>query len=206
MRFATISRMTSPFVYDFGYPWPITWIHVIPLVLGLAAAALGIWLGWRRWVVAALVRHRNLGDRRVDPDPHDDGGAERAAAAAVGAVHGLRPGTRARRGRRFGPRAHRTAAGASAGDGHRSRHLHRLLRHHRQHARTDDAQREDCRGRQSRRHRDRRCHEDAAARRQLRRGDQLLRDRPYGQGTARRRPSRKWPGCSSRTGSSCWRS
>ncbi len=43
--------MTSPFVYDFGYPWSITWIHVIPLVLGLAAAALGVRLGWRRWVV-----------------------------------------------------------------------------------------------------------------------------------------------------------
>jgi len=43
--------MTSPFLYDFGYPWPITWIHVIPLVLGLAAAALGVRLGWRRWVV-----------------------------------------------------------------------------------------------------------------------------------------------------------
>jgi SAM-dependent methyltransferase len=43
--------MTSPFVYDFGYGWPITWIHAIPLVLGLAAAALGVRLGWRRWVV-----------------------------------------------------------------------------------------------------------------------------------------------------------
>ncbi len=43
--------MTSPFVYDFGYPWPITWIHLIPIALGLTAAALGVWLGWRRWVV-----------------------------------------------------------------------------------------------------------------------------------------------------------
>ena len=43
--------MTSPFVYDFGYGWPITWIHTIPLVLGLAAAAFGLRLGWRRWVV-----------------------------------------------------------------------------------------------------------------------------------------------------------
>jgi SAM-dependent methyltransferase len=43
--------MTSPFVYDFGYPWPITWIHIIPLVLGLGAAALGVRLGWRHWVV-----------------------------------------------------------------------------------------------------------------------------------------------------------
>lgn len=43
--------MTSPFLYDFGYPWPITWIHVIPIALGLTAVALGVWLGWRRWVV-----------------------------------------------------------------------------------------------------------------------------------------------------------
>ena len=43
--------MTSPFVYDFGYGWPITWIHTIPLGLGLAAAALGLRLGWRRWLV-----------------------------------------------------------------------------------------------------------------------------------------------------------
>ena len=43
--------MTSPFVYDFGYPWSITWIHVIPLVVGLAAAALGVRLGSRRWVL-----------------------------------------------------------------------------------------------------------------------------------------------------------
>jgi SAM-dependent methyltransferase len=43
--------MTSPFLYDFGYGWPITWFHAIPLVCGLAAAACGLRLGWRRWVV-----------------------------------------------------------------------------------------------------------------------------------------------------------
>ena len=43
--------MTSPFVYDFGYPWPITWIHLIPIVVGLGAATLGVRLGWRHWVV-----------------------------------------------------------------------------------------------------------------------------------------------------------
>ena len=43
--------MTSPFTYDFGYPWPITWIHLIPLVLGLAALVLGFRLHWRRWLV-----------------------------------------------------------------------------------------------------------------------------------------------------------
>ena len=40
--------MTSPFTYDFGYPWPITWIHLLPLVLGFAALALGFRLKWRR--------------------------------------------------------------------------------------------------------------------------------------------------------------
>ena len=44
--------MTSPFTYDFGYPWQITWIHLFPLVLGLGAAVLGWRLKWRRWVVA----------------------------------------------------------------------------------------------------------------------------------------------------------
>ena len=43
--------MTSPFTYDFGYPWPITWIHLIPLVLGFAALVLGFRFHWRRWLV-----------------------------------------------------------------------------------------------------------------------------------------------------------
>jgi SAM-dependent methyltransferase len=44
--------MTSPFTYEFGYPWPITWIHLVPFVLGLAALVLGLKSGWRRWLVA----------------------------------------------------------------------------------------------------------------------------------------------------------
>ncbi len=44
--------MTSPFLYDFGYGWAITWIHSIPLVVGLALAALGLRRGWRPWVIA----------------------------------------------------------------------------------------------------------------------------------------------------------
>jgi SAM-dependent methyltransferase len=43
--------MTSPFLYDFGYGWPIIWFHAIPLALGLAAAACGAWRGWRRSVI-----------------------------------------------------------------------------------------------------------------------------------------------------------
>jgi SAM-dependent methyltransferase len=43
--------MTSPFTYDFGYSWSVTWIHSIPLVLGTAVAILGVWLGWRRSIV-----------------------------------------------------------------------------------------------------------------------------------------------------------
>ena len=198
--------MTSPFVYDFGYGWPITWIHTFPLVLGLAAAALGLWLGWRRWVVVLSGVIGIWGVVGTRPDPHDDGRPERAAAAAVRAIHGLRPRTRARRRLRIGPRADRPAAGPSAGHRHRARHLQRLLRHHRQHARAPDAQREDCRGGRPRRHRDGGCHEDAAARRELRRGDQHLRDRSHGPGRQRRGRSGKSPACSSRTASSCWRS
>ena len=44
--------MTSPVTYDFGYPWPLTWIHLVPLVLGLGAALLGLRLKWRRWAIA----------------------------------------------------------------------------------------------------------------------------------------------------------
>ena len=44
--------MTSPFTYDFGYYWVVTWFHVIPLLLGAGAAILGVWLGWRRSIIA----------------------------------------------------------------------------------------------------------------------------------------------------------
>jgi SAM-dependent methyltransferase len=49
--------MTSPFTYDFGYPWPITWIHLFPIALGIASLLLGLRFGWRRWriVVAGLM-------------------------------------------------------------------------------------------------------------------------------------------------------
>jgi SAM-dependent methyltransferase len=44
--------MTSPFTYDFGYHWTVTWLHAIPLLLGAATAILGVWLGWRRSIIA----------------------------------------------------------------------------------------------------------------------------------------------------------
>ena len=45
--------MTSPFTYDFGYSWPILWGYLIPIALFGGLAGLGVWLGWRRWVVIA---------------------------------------------------------------------------------------------------------------------------------------------------------
>lgn len=45
--------MTSPFTYDFGYSWAVVWGQLIPLALFGALAGLGIWRGWRRWVVIA---------------------------------------------------------------------------------------------------------------------------------------------------------
>ena len=43
--------MTSPFTYDFGYSWPILWGYLIPIALFGGLAGLGLWLGWRRWLV-----------------------------------------------------------------------------------------------------------------------------------------------------------
>jgi SAM-dependent methyltransferase len=45
------AAMTTPFTYDFGYSWPITWGLLVPLALFGSLAALGIWLKWRRWLV-----------------------------------------------------------------------------------------------------------------------------------------------------------
>lgn len=43
--------MTSPFTYDFGYSWPILWGYLIPVALFGGLAGMGLWLGWRRWLV-----------------------------------------------------------------------------------------------------------------------------------------------------------
>ena len=47
--------MTSPFTYDFGYSWPVVWGALIPLIVFGGLAGAGLWLGWRRWVVIALL-------------------------------------------------------------------------------------------------------------------------------------------------------
>lgn len=43
--------MISPFAYQFGYPWLLNWGHVIPLCLGAALVALGVWFSWRSWLI-----------------------------------------------------------------------------------------------------------------------------------------------------------
>jgi SAM-dependent methyltransferase len=45
--------MTTPFTYDFGYSWPITWGLLVPLALFGGLAALGIWWKWRRSLTIA---------------------------------------------------------------------------------------------------------------------------------------------------------
>src|SRR5688572_2663941 len=45
--------MTTPFTYDFGYSWPITWGLLVPLALFGGLATVGIWLKWRRWLTMA---------------------------------------------------------------------------------------------------------------------------------------------------------
>jgi len=48
-------RMTSPFTYDFGYSWFVVWGAIIPLAFFGGLAGVGIWLGWRWWVVVAAL-------------------------------------------------------------------------------------------------------------------------------------------------------
>jgi SAM-dependent methyltransferase len=38
--------------FDFGYPWWMTWGHLVPLAVFALLALAGWRLGWRRWVVA----------------------------------------------------------------------------------------------------------------------------------------------------------
>ena len=43
--------MTTPFTYDFGYSWSISWGLMVPIALFGALAAAALWLKWRRWIV-----------------------------------------------------------------------------------------------------------------------------------------------------------
>ncbi len=61
--------MTTPFTYDFGYSWSITWGLLIPVVLFGAVAAAGLRLRWRRWVVIASALVVRLGRRRDFSSP-----------------------------------------------------------------------------------------------------------------------------------------
>ena len=45
--------MATPLTYDFGYTWWIGWGHLVPIALFGGIAVLGLWLGWRRWLVIA---------------------------------------------------------------------------------------------------------------------------------------------------------
>lgn len=45
--------MTTPFTYDFGYSWWITWGQLVPILVFGGLAALGLWLRWRRWLIIA---------------------------------------------------------------------------------------------------------------------------------------------------------
>jgi SAM-dependent methyltransferase len=49
-----VAAMTTPFTYDFGYTWWIGWGHLVPIALFGGLAMLGLWFGWRRWLVMAL--------------------------------------------------------------------------------------------------------------------------------------------------------
>jgi ubiquinone/menaquinone biosynthesis C-methylase UbiE len=42
----------NPFEYDFGYAWQYSWIHVIPLAIGLVVVALSLRFTRSRWIPA----------------------------------------------------------------------------------------------------------------------------------------------------------
>lgn len=49
-----VTAMTTPFTYEFGYSWWIGWGYLVPIALFGGLAAVGLWLGWRRWLVIVL--------------------------------------------------------------------------------------------------------------------------------------------------------
>jgi SAM-dependent methyltransferase len=48
-----MGAMITPLTYDFGYSWSVAWSHLVPIALFGGLAGLGLWLGWRRWLVIA---------------------------------------------------------------------------------------------------------------------------------------------------------
>lgn len=47
--------MTAWFRYDFGYSWPFSLGHFLVFAVALTVVALGIWRGWRPWLVGVFV-------------------------------------------------------------------------------------------------------------------------------------------------------
>lgn len=45
--------MITPLTYEFGYSWSVAWGQLVPIALFGGLAILGLWLGWRRWIVMA---------------------------------------------------------------------------------------------------------------------------------------------------------
>ena len=123
--------MTTPFTYDFGYSWSITWGLLIPVVLFSAVAAAGLRLRWRRWAVIAsalvvawgvvglLITHALFRINLPMAPPTD-------RLRFVG----FRP-VRRHRGR-FRTGDYRPAAREAARARHRRRHLRGGIRHRRQ--------------------------------------------------------------------------
>src|SRR5688572_4305726 len=48
-----VAAMVTPLTYDFGYSWSVAWGHLVPFALFGGLAIVGLWLGWRRWLVMA---------------------------------------------------------------------------------------------------------------------------------------------------------
>lgn len=46
----TVWGMNTPFTYDFGYTWVITWAPAIPLAIFGALALAAYYFGWKRWI------------------------------------------------------------------------------------------------------------------------------------------------------------
>ena len=50
--------------YDFGYAWQFSYVHLIPLAIGLIALLLSIRFNRSRWLVASFRNHLAMGTLR----------------------------------------------------------------------------------------------------------------------------------------------